>query len=41
VNPAAVKKMIVGMGDRAAPVPGGAGKVYLDDFWITKPHVTE
>jgi hypothetical protein len=41
VNPAAVRKMIVGMGDRAAPVPGGAGKVYLDDFWITKPHAAE
>jgi hypothetical protein len=41
VNAAAVKTMMIGMGDRAAPAPGGAGTVYFDDFWITKPHPTE
>ncbi|MBN2133478.1 MAG: hypothetical protein JW741_28520 [Sedimentisphaerales bacterium] len=37
VNVAAVKKMVIGLGDRDAPVPGGAGSFYLDDIRVTRP----
>ena len=37
VNPAAVTKLIIGMGDRDAPTPGGAGLVFLDDIYLTRP----
>ena len=37
LNAAAVKKMVIGLGDRDAPVPGGAGSVYLDDVRVTRP----
>jgi hypothetical protein len=36
VNPAKVKKMYLGVGDRKNPVPDGAGRVYIDDIRITK-----
>ena len=32
----AVKKMIVGVGDRSAPTPGGAGQIYIDDIRVIK-----
>ena len=41
VNPAAVTKLIIGMGDRAAPAPGGTGRVFLDDVYLTKPAPVE
>jgi hypothetical protein len=34
VNLAAVKKMYLGVGDRASPKAGGAGKVYFDDIYV-------
>jgi hypothetical protein len=36
VNPAKVKKMYVGVGDRKNASPGGTGRVYFDDFRVTK-----
>jgi hypothetical protein len=37
VNPARVKKMYLGVGDRNAPAKGGAGRIYIDDIRVTKP----
>lgn len=37
VNPAAVKTMTVGVGDRASPKSGNQGIVYVDDIILTKP----
>jgi hypothetical protein len=37
VNLARIKKMYLGVGDRAAPVKGGAGRIYLDDICLTRP----
>jgi hypothetical protein len=31
-----VKKMYIGVGDRAAPKAGGAGKIYVDDIRVVK-----
>jgi hypothetical protein len=36
VNLAKVKKLVIGVGDRAQPVAGGAGRLYLDDIRVTK-----
>jgi hypothetical protein len=36
VNPAAVKKMYIGVGDRKAPKPGGHGILYIDDIRVVK-----
>jgi len=36
VNPAKVKKMYFGVGDRKNPVPDGAGRIYIDDLRVTK-----
>ena len=36
VNVAAVKKMIIGLGDRDAPTPGGAGVIYVDDIAVKR-----
>jgi len=36
VNLSTVKKMYVGVGDRNAPVKGGAGRIYIDSIRITK-----
>jgi hypothetical protein len=30
-----VLKIYIGVGDRENPQPGGAGKIYIDDIWIT------
>jgi len=35
VNPAKIKKMTVGVGNRAQPTPGGAGRIYIDDLRVT------
>jgi hypothetical protein len=32
-----VKKMYIGLGNRANPTPGGMGLVYIDDIRATKP----
>ncbi len=37
VNPAKVKKLYVGVGDRKAPALGGTGTVDIDDIRLTKP----
>jgi hypothetical protein len=36
VDPAAVKQMAIGVGDRSNPKPGGTGKIYIDDIRLTK-----
>jgi hypothetical protein len=41
VNLGKVKWLYVGVGDRANPVPGGAGKLFFDDIYLTKPAPTE
>ena len=37
VNLAAVGKICIGLGDRAAPTPGGTGLIYVDDIQVTRP----
>jgi len=37
VNPQAIKKMTIGVGDRANTQPGGAGDLYIDDIWQKRP----
>ena len=37
INPAAVKKLTLGVGDRASPKAGAAGMLYLDDIGFGKP----
>ncbi|MCL5281579.1 MAG: hypothetical protein M1376_16905 [Planctomycetes bacterium] len=36
VNVAKIKKVAVGVGDRASPKKGGAGLIYVDDIRVTK-----
>jgi hypothetical protein len=36
VDVAAVKKMLIGVGDRQNPKPGGTGTIYIDDIRLTK-----
>jgi hypothetical protein len=36
VNPAAVRKMYVGVGDRTASAKGGLGSLYIDDIRVVK-----
>jgi hypothetical protein len=36
VDVAAVQKMVIGVGDRQNPKPGGAGRIYIDDIRLTK-----
>jgi len=37
VNLSAVRKMSIGVGDRANPVAGGTGPLYIDDIYLTRP----
>jgi hypothetical protein len=37
VNLARIKKVYLGVGDRANPVKGGAGRIYIDDICLTRP----
>ena len=37
VNPAKIKTLIFGLGDRSNPKKGGAGMLYLDDIWVARP----
>jgi hypothetical protein len=39
VNPRAVKKMVIGIGDRNNPQAGGSGDMYIDDIGIYPPPV--
>jgi len=36
VDVAAVKKMVIGVGDRKNSKPGGTGRIYIDDIRLTK-----
>ncbi len=36
VDPAAIKMMVIGVGDLNSRKPGGAGKIYIDDIRLTK-----
>jgi hypothetical protein len=37
VNLAKVKKLYIGVGDKANPAADGAGRIYIDDIRVTKP----
>jgi len=37
VNLQAIKKMSIGVGDRASTQPGGAGDLYIDDIRLNRP----
>ena len=37
VDAAKVKKLYIGVGDRANPVKGGTGRVYIDDIRLARP----
>ncbi len=37
VNLAKVKVLFIGVGDKKAPVAGGAGRIYIDDIYVTVP----
>lgn len=41
VNLGAVQKMYIGLGDRNKPVPGGAGIIFVDDIYLTRPAPTK
>jgi hypothetical protein len=41
VNPAAIKAMHIGVGDRDNPTPDGAGVIYIDDIWVMKPDAAQ
>ncbi len=36
VNAGRIKKMVIGLGDRSNPTPGGAGLIYIDDIRVTR-----
>ena len=38
---ASVKKMVIGVGNRANPTAGGSGRVYIDDIGYGHPLSTE
>ncbi len=37
VNPARVKKIYIGLGDKADAKPSGTGLIYIDDICVTRP----
>jgi len=37
VDLARIKKMYLGVSDRATPAPGGTGRIYIDDIHLTRP----
>jgi hypothetical protein len=37
VNLSRVKKLCIGLGDRANPVAGGTGRIFIDDICLTRP----
>jgi hypothetical protein len=37
VNVGAIKKMVIGAGDRKSPKPDGAGSIFIDDIRVVKP----
>jgi hypothetical protein len=36
VNLAKVKKLTIGVGDKASPAADGAGRIYIDDIRVSK-----
>jgi hypothetical protein len=36
VNAARVKKLIIGLGDKDHPAPGGAGRIFIDDIYVVR-----
>ena len=36
VDVTAVKKMIIGLGNRHTPTPGGAGLIFIDNVWVSR-----
>jgi len=36
VDPVRIRRLVVGLGDRANPLPGGAGLIYVDDIYVAK-----
>ena len=41
VNPAKIKTLYIGVGDRDNPTPGGAGRVFIDDIGYGRPAADE
>jgi regulation of enolase protein 1 (concanavalin A-like superfamily) len=41
VNLQAIKKMVIGVGDRADPKAGGSGTLYIDDIWLNRTWLAE
>ena len=37
VNPAKIKKIYIGLGDKSKPAKGGTGRLYIDDIGVIKP----
>ncbi len=37
VDPTRIKKMVIGVGSRNDPTPGGSGTIYVDDIRVVKP----
>jgi hypothetical protein len=37
VNPAKVRKLSIGVGDKANPKAGGTGRIYIDDICLARP----
>jgi len=41
VNAARIERMYIGLGDKASPAPGGAGLIFVDDIYGTRPAPAE
>jgi hypothetical protein len=39
VDAARIKKIYIGVGDKADPAPGGTGLIFIDDIWVIRPSV--
>jgi hypothetical protein len=39
INTKSVKKMVIGVGDKSSPKPGGAGMIFIDDIQYGRPIV--
>jgi hypothetical protein len=37
VNPAKIKKIYIGLGDKSKPAKGGTGRLFIDDIGVIKP----
>ena len=41
VKATAIKKMVIGVGDRSNPQPNGSGLLFIDDIRVTRAATTE